>query len=190
MRQRIRIGMVALGLILFIMGWDVAYGQGIVGEIFGTVTDPVGAVVPGAEVAVRNTATNEERRVTTSDAGTYLITSLPPGTYSVQVTKSGFKVGVVNDVQLLVKQSREVDVALQLGEGTVRDRKGNGNCSRGCSRHAESFSGAGTHFICSEYIAIEWRELCCTHSPIAGCCPNYRSSGRSLRPARPDRWPA
>ena len=49
----------------------LALGQEFRGSITGKVTDPNGAVVPGATVVVRNVATNEEGTATTNDEGSY-----------------------------------------------------------------------------------------------------------------------
>src|ERR1700722_17209150 len=113
-----RISRAALGILFMILGSAITHAQGITGEISGTVTDATGSVVPDASLVVRNTETNEERSATTNSAGTYLITSLIPGTYRVQVTKAGFTVELINDLQLFVKQTRQVDVILRPGRAT------------------------------------------------------------------------
>ena len=69
------------------------------GTITGLVTDQSNAVVPDATVAVRDTSTNEVRTITTNSAGRYVFVNLPPGTYDIIVTKSGFqKVSIPNNV--------------------------------------------------------------------------------------------
>jgi len=104
-----------MGVLFLLLNCGSAYGQGIVGEITGTVTDPGGAVVQGAQVVITNMGTNAARRTTTTDSGTYLVTSLPPGPYRIEVMKPGFKSAVVR-AELLVKQSRKVDFALPIGQ--------------------------------------------------------------------------
>ena len=68
-----------------------ASAQTTTGAILGTVLDPQGQVVPGATVTVVHEGTTETR-VTTSDAerGTFQVTSLAPGTYTVRVELVGF----------------------------------------------------------------------------------------------------
>src|SRR5882672_5859764 len=61
------------------------------GTILGTVTDPTGAVVAGAQVKVRNASTGLERATVTSSDGSYSTPELPIGTYDVTVTQSGFQ---------------------------------------------------------------------------------------------------
>jgi hypothetical protein len=67
-----------------------AFAQTETGTIFGTVTDPTGAVVSGATVTVTDTATGAVRTTTTSGTGTYTIASLLPGPYQVVVSAAGF----------------------------------------------------------------------------------------------------
>src|SRR5258708_35247511 len=61
------------------------------GTILGTVTDPSGAVLPGAKVTVKNTGTGLERTTETSADGSYALPELPIGTYSVTVVLNGFQ---------------------------------------------------------------------------------------------------
>src|SRR5437868_15260396 len=63
--------------------------QGLSG-ISGTVTDSSGAVVAEASVTVTNNATNVSAVAVTTSAGTYFITDLIPGTYTVKIEKAGF----------------------------------------------------------------------------------------------------
>src|SRR5258706_7912739 len=58
--------------------------------IQGSVTDSTGAVVPEATVTVTNNATNVASHAVTSSAGTYTVTDLIPGTYTLTVEKGGF----------------------------------------------------------------------------------------------------
>jgi hypothetical protein len=90
------------------------------GTILGTVTDPSGAVVAGARVAVRNTNTGLERTVQTSADGSYSIPELPIGAYSVTVSQSGFQTSVTTDVKVDVATERRIDVALKTGEVSTR----------------------------------------------------------------------
>ena len=60
-------------------------------SIQGTVTDQSVAIVTGATVLIRNVATGETRTVDTDDAGNYLVPSLIPGPYTVQVSANGMQ---------------------------------------------------------------------------------------------------
>jgi hypothetical protein len=93
-----------------------ASAQTFRGTILGTVTDPSGAAIVGAGVAVKNVNTGLSRTVTTSEDGTYSVPELPIGTYSVTVEKSGFRQGVVTGLQVEVSSEVRADVTLQPGE--------------------------------------------------------------------------
>ncbi len=87
-------------------------------SITGTVSDSSGAVIQGAQVTARNTATNESHTVTSSGTGSYGITNLPVGTYEVVVKKEGFKQLSVPSIELTVAQSFTVDPKLTPGATT------------------------------------------------------------------------
>jgi hypothetical protein len=82
------------------------------GTITGTITDPSGAVIPAAAVAVRNTATQAERVLASNDAGIFVAQFLQPGAYEITVTKAGFAKTVRTGLTLQVGQSMTVNFAL------------------------------------------------------------------------------
>jgi hypothetical protein len=90
------------------------------GTILGTVTDPSGAVVAGAQVSAKNIGTGQERVSTTSADGSYTIPELPIGTYTVTVTQSGFQTFVATGVTVDVASQRRVDAALKTGEVSTK----------------------------------------------------------------------
>jgi hypothetical protein len=61
------------------------------GELSGTVTDPSGAVVPGASVTMKNQASGNTRETTSNNEGYFTIAAVPSGTYTVTVAAKGFK---------------------------------------------------------------------------------------------------
>ena len=68
-------------------------GQSIsTGTIQGAVTDPTGAAVLGASVALTNTDTSTTRTGTTNDAGHYIFADMPPAKYDITISKTGFRV--------------------------------------------------------------------------------------------------
>jgi Carboxypeptidase regulatory-like domain/TonB dependent receptor-like, beta-barrel len=93
-------------------------GQGTTGTITGEVTDPSGAVVPGASVTITNQATGVKYDLTSNAAGVYYITSVLPGTYTVQVAAGGFKNYENRDVVLSINETLRLDVKLELGPST------------------------------------------------------------------------
>ncbi|WP_263416866.1 TonB-dependent receptor [Terriglobus albidus] len=93
-----------------------ALAQSVTGSISGTVTDPTGAVIPGATVTLTNTDTNQIiRTITTGNSGTYSATSLPLGTYTVVIEGPGFSRQVVNKLVLHVNDALTVNGALKPG---------------------------------------------------------------------------
>ena len=85
------------------------------GAITGTVTDPTGAVVPGASVTITNTGTNQKTKLTTSETGTFAASSLEPVTYSVMVEAPGFKKSILNTVKVDTATTTTANVALETG---------------------------------------------------------------------------
>ena len=95
------------------------YAQtGATGAISGTVTDPTGAMVVGAQVKVTNVATGETRAAQSNDHGMYVVTLLQPGQYKVVVTKQGFKAASSPDVQVIVAETEALNIQLQTGAVT------------------------------------------------------------------------
>lgn len=83
--------------------------------ITGTVTDSSGAVITGAAVTIRNQGTGLENKTSTSSAGTYTVTGLTPGVYSVTVTANGFKKNVQDSVNIEVSTTNTINIQLAAG---------------------------------------------------------------------------
>jgi hypothetical protein len=89
------------------------------GSLTGTVKDPNGAVIQGANVTVKNAATNLARTVVTNDGGNWTVTVLPVGTYSVSYEKGGFKKAVNQHIEVEASVTRAVEIALEVGTSDV-----------------------------------------------------------------------
>src|SRR5579875_793026 len=70
------------------------------GTISGTITDPSGAIVPGATVTLLNPATGVSLHTKTTAAGLYTFISLNPGTYQVTASLTGFTTAVRENVSV------------------------------------------------------------------------------------------
>ena len=70
---------------------SLCYGQGTVGTLNGTITDPAGAVVPGATVVATHSDTRVESKTTSTSSGTYTLPYLPAGTYTLRVNDPGLR---------------------------------------------------------------------------------------------------
>jgi Carboxypeptidase regulatory-like domain/TonB-dependent Receptor Plug Domain/TonB dependent receptor len=88
------------------------------GAIAGTVTDPSGAVVSGAEITVRNPSTGASFTALTSPSGTYLAPLLPPGSYEVQAVKQGFRASKYPNITVNVTETAPLNIRLQVGART------------------------------------------------------------------------
>ncbi|HET8677732.1 MAG TPA: carboxypeptidase regulatory-like domain-containing protein, partial [Blastocatellia bacterium] len=97
----------------------MAQSQASAGEIAGVVTDSAGAAVADATVKATNTQTGLERTATTNDEGLYRIVLLPPGKYNVSAEASGFTATAVNDVEVVV--GRTVDINITVGASGVQE---------------------------------------------------------------------
>jgi len=84
--------------------------------IVGNVTDSGGANVAGAQVTARNVDTGLTRSTMSGDEGAYRIEFLPVGKYSIEVSYTGFKKALLNDIVLQVNDTLRVDVALSVGQ--------------------------------------------------------------------------
>ena len=89
-------------------------------SISGTVSDASGAIVVGATVTATNIATSVATTQTTNAQGYYSFQALPLGTYSVAVTKAGFKAYQQTGLILDVNTALTVDVSLQVGEASEK----------------------------------------------------------------------
>jgi Carboxypeptidase regulatory-like domain/TonB-dependent Receptor Plug Domain len=103
---------------VLLLSASVTRAQSIVtGAVSGTVTDPSGAVLPNVSVTLTNTATGDTETSKTNANGVYQFPLLRPGSYSVSVQESGFRVSVIK-VVVALGQTTTADVKLELGDTT------------------------------------------------------------------------
>jgi predicted heme/steroid binding protein len=103
---------------LLVLIWAVpAFAQSDNGTISGFVKDATSSTVPNAKVIVHNQS-GLERQATTSDAGYWTITNLPPGTYTINITAAGFKVWESPNNKLDPSAALSVDTTLAVGSAT------------------------------------------------------------------------
>jgi hypothetical protein len=113
------VGLAILFTFLFcLISSNPANAQVTGATLSGTVTDPSGSVVAGAEVAIRNQGTGIVRTVTTDSAGLYSAPNLIPGSYEIAVTAPGFSKSVQSNLTLSVGQEQALNIALKVGEST------------------------------------------------------------------------
>lgn len=102
-------------LTLFSSVTILAQAQATAADLVGTVTDPTGAVVAGATVTAKNSATNITRSVISSEDGSYQLIGLPPGNYQITTEAKGFKKSVISPLTLTIGQSAELTIKLEVG---------------------------------------------------------------------------
>jgi hypothetical protein len=115
----------SLGLILLCMtllallcGAHAAWAQDVTASIFGTVTDPTGAAVAGANVTAKSVERGVTYTAVTNETGLYRISQLPVGNYELRVEKPGFQTTVYPAFTLVLNQSARFDTPLKVGQVT------------------------------------------------------------------------
>src|SRR5215217_1598505 len=96
--------------LLIVISAISAVAQNNKGAIVGTVKDPNDALVAKAQVKVTSAKTGEVRSTDTSDDGTYTVTNLEPGAYTVSVEGAGFQAVTIEAVQVETNSRLPLDV--------------------------------------------------------------------------------
>jgi len=85
----------------------------------GTVTDASGAVISGAQVSIKDSATGSTHDFTSDSAGLYTAPNLAPGSYEVRVTASGFSTAVQSNLTLGVGAQQQLNFSLKVGQAST-----------------------------------------------------------------------
>ncbi len=104
-----------LVLLALLAGSTIAWGQATT-SVRGTVTDPSGSVVAGATVVLANAESKTERATKTGGQGEYQFLFVPPGTYALAVTATGFQRYQQTGLELLVNTPATANVPLKIGQ--------------------------------------------------------------------------
>jgi len=120
MSKSLRIGSGVSILLFAVCFWicspPTVTGQSVsTGTITGTVIDPSGAAVAGASVTLTDAATSTSRTATTNETGRYVLANVEPGTYTLTINKSGFRVAKFTNQVVNVGSSLTLSVALEIG---------------------------------------------------------------------------
>jgi hypothetical protein len=103
-------------LLVCLAAGDAAFAQAGRGGISGMITDPTGAVIPGASVVALNHATGVKITTVSTGAGLYTFMSLNPGVYQVTASMKGFEGAAQDNVKVSVDQVSTVNIALRIGD--------------------------------------------------------------------------
>src|SRR5262245_19296070 len=96
-----------------------SFGQTVSSSVLGTVVDPAGSVVPGAEIRLTNTGTAAVNNATSDASGFFRIVNILAGTYSINVQAKGFKALTVTGIDLGTSEARDLGrLSLTLGNLT------------------------------------------------------------------------
>jgi hypothetical protein len=117
MRSSLRLAAALIGS--FLAFSTLTSAQSATTSLRGTISDQKGAVVAGATVTLDNQATGFTRSVKTDDQGTYQFLEVPPATYVMTVTASGFATTKRENVVLQVSNPASLNLALQIQGGSV-----------------------------------------------------------------------
>lgn len=117
----LRITNLVAGIVLLCLAVANLSGQTTRGTILGTVTDPSGAILSDAKITVTQQETGLNRTISTNADGYYVIPSLLPGKYRVQVEKEGFQTKVIQPVEVHVDARVQLNLTLAVKgvEGTI-----------------------------------------------------------------------
>src|SRR5438132_236527 len=96
----------------------VGSGQGTTATFAGIVTDPTGAVLPGAEIEIVNEGTSAVTHQVTSETGEFVFNFVPAGTYTLKITMPGFKVYESRAIPLGAAQRVRRTYSLEVGNVT------------------------------------------------------------------------
>jgi carboxypeptidase family protein/TonB-dependent receptor-like protein len=107
-------------LVVLFFAWcsGVLRSQSTNASITGRVTDPSNAVIADAKVAAIYTGTNARYEGETNGSGDYYLTNLPPGSYRIEIEKTGFQKLIKPDVILHVQDALDIDFGMTLGSGS------------------------------------------------------------------------
>ena len=104
-----------LGLSLAALVPVAASAQAVYGSIHGSVTDPSGAAIAGAQITITSLGQGTTQDFTSNAAGNYVVTHLIPGRYSVRVESSGFKIYLVEEVEVFADVGSRIDAVMEVG---------------------------------------------------------------------------
>jgi Carboxypeptidase regulatory-like domain len=93
-------------------------GQSTYGSVTGSVTDPSGAAITGAQATLTNTGTQEKRTQSSGSEGLYQFVNVIPGQYRLDIEKAGFKHSTRENVVVQVQQDTHVNATMAVGEVT------------------------------------------------------------------------
>jgi hypothetical protein len=111
----VRVKLTVLCFISFVLFINTASAQSPTGTVSGIVLDPSGGAIAGAQVLIINEATAVQFPGKANGEGYYVVPNLPPGTYRIQVSNSGFKTIIKPDIIIHVEDALAINFSLPIG---------------------------------------------------------------------------
>src|SRR5215471_5407821 len=108
-----------LGALLLLLAMPAWAQTSSTGTVSGIISDPQGAVIPGAQVTLTNKESGVTLKATTQDDGHYIIPDVPPGTYEMTVSKKGFETTKVTAQQVRVGVTTTANFKMKVGAESV-----------------------------------------------------------------------
>ena len=119
--NRLRLSCYAITIVAFIVllcGTHNVRAQEVTATITGTVTDPSGAPIAGADVTAKSVGRGETYSAVTNESGLYRISQLPVGNYELRIEKQGFQTSLYPAFTLVLNQVGRIDTQLKVGQVT------------------------------------------------------------------------
>ena len=114
-----RLSLTALFAVLLVCWSTTAFGQGLTGQLSGSITDPSGSAIPNATVQIANSATKQTRSTKPDQQGRFVFTELLPGTFVLTVDAPGFKKYEQREISVTAAERVTLPpIALQVGAVT------------------------------------------------------------------------
>src|ERR1700733_6439659 len=115
--KRMITGLLAVLVIAAVMAPSLMAQSLVSGDLTGTVTDPSGAVVPGATVTLKSDSTGATHTTTTNSSGAYRFSLLQPGSYTVTANATGFSKSQ-STTSIAAGQATIADVKMSVGSSS------------------------------------------------------------------------
>ena len=118
LKELVNSSLAPLLAVVFVLSVTIAmYSQVTGATLSGTITDPSGGAIPGAQISVTNTATGINQEFQADSAGYYAAPNLAPGTYEVKVTAQGFS-RTISTMTLAVGAQQQLNISMKVGEAS------------------------------------------------------------------------
>jgi hypothetical protein len=116
--RSVRLILLCLVFFALLFGANASSAQDVTATITGTITDPSGAPVAGANVIAKSVERGLTYTAVSNEMGLYRISQLPVGNYELRVEKQGFQTSLFPSFALVLNQSARIDATLKVGQLT------------------------------------------------------------------------